>query len=142
VCAAAPVWHAFGRLGCLLAGCCYGRPTDVRWAVAFNDPASAVPEVWRGLPLHPVQLYEAAGEAVIALALWRLVERGDGSRPGVVAAAYFAAYGVLRFLIEPYRGDSVALGAIGLTAGQGLGVLLAASAIALLTWRSACTRPS
>lgn len=42
VCAAAPLWHAFGRLGCFMAGCCFGRPTDEPWGVVFRDPASMI----------------------------------------------------------------------------------------------------
>ena len=142
VCVMAPLGHVFGRFGCLLAGCCHGRPTDVPWAIRFTDPASQVPQVWLGVPLHPTQLYEAAGNAVIALCLYQLLKRTENGRPGLVAASYFAAYGVLRFFEEYYRGDTVPLGFLGLTAGQDLGVGLVAFSIGLLTWRYSCTRPS
>ncbi len=144
ICVMAPFWHVFGRFGCLMAGCCEGRPSGVPWAIRFTDPRSQVPQAWLGVPLHPTQLYEAAGNALIAAALYRLLKRQEarGARPGVVAAAYFAAYGVMRFFEEYYRGDAVPLGLLGLTAGQGLGLGLVAFSLALLAWRSACSRRS
>jgi phosphatidylglycerol:prolipoprotein diacylglycerol transferase len=142
LCVVAPFWHVFGRLGCLLAGCCYGRPTDEPWGIRFTDPASQVPQVWLGVSLHPTQLYEALGNALIAAALYLLLKRTEKSRPGLVTAAYFASYGVLRFFEEFYRGDTVPLGFLGLTAGQGLGAGLVAAALVLLSWRSACIRRS
>ena len=57
--AAAPalaVGHAIGRIGCFLVGDDYGRPTDLPWAVAF--PKGLPPTT---VPVHPTQLYEAAG---------------------------------------------------------------------------------
>ncbi|MBI3565851.1 MAG: prolipoprotein diacylglyceryl transferase [Elusimicrobia bacterium] len=141
VCVMAPFWHVFGRLGCFLAGCCHGRPTSAPWAVTFRDPRAMVPPEWLGTPLHPAQLYEAVGDALIAAALYRLLVKTEGRAPGLVAAAYFAAYGVLRFSLEFYRGDTVPL-ALGLTAGQGLGLGLVAAALALLAGRSLCSRPS
>ena len=142
ICVMAPFWHVFGRAGCWLAGCCYGRPTDEPWGIAFRDPRSLVPAPWLGVPLHPTQLYEAFGDAVIAAGLYLLLTRTENAPPGLVAAAYFASYGVLRFFEEFYRGDTVPLGALGLTAGQGLGVGLVAFSLALTAWRSACSRPS
>ncbi|HPQ38936.1 MAG TPA: prolipoprotein diacylglyceryl transferase, partial [bacterium] len=51
---AIPLAHAFGRLGCFMAGCCYGEQCDLPWAVTFNDPHTLAP---RGVALHPTQLY-------------------------------------------------------------------------------------
>ena len=69
--------YMVGRLGCLAAGCCYGRPTDVAWAITFTDPAAAV-NVGTPLnvPLHPTQLYEAAAGLVIFLLLMAFERRG------------------------------------------------------------------
>ncbi len=142
VCVMAPLGHMFGRFGCLLAGCCHGRPTDVPWAITFTDPRSQVPQVWLGVPLHPTQLYEAACNGVLAIVLYKCLVRWEHEAPGRVAAAYFAAYGVVRFFEEYYRGDTVPLGVLGLTAGQGLGLGLVAFSIALMVWRKKCSRPS
>jgi phosphatidylglycerol:prolipoprotein diacylglycerol transferase len=97
--AAAPalaIGHAIGRIGCFLVGDDYGRPTNVPWGVAF--PKGLPPTT---VPVHPTQLYEAAGLAVIA---WLLIR---WRRRGVADAAVFARYlvlaGALRFAIEFVR---------------------------------------
>ena len=98
--------HIVGRLGCLLAGCCFGRPTSVPWAITFRDPA-AMANVGTPLnvPLHPTQLYEAGAEALI-LAFLLLFERRGRPFPGRTFWTYLLLYGVTRFAIEFYRGDS------------------------------------
>ncbi|MDE2039456.1 MAG: prolipoprotein diacylglyceryl transferase [Elusimicrobia bacterium] len=148
VCQAAPVWHAFGRLGCFAAGCCYGLPTSMPWGVTFTDPRAMIDPRLLGRPVHPTQLYEALGELVIAALLYRFVLRAveEGRQPaGSVAAAYFVGYACLRFVVEFFRGDTVALAWLGLTAAQGLCLLLAASALAFhvhnrRNFKSPCTR--
>jgi phosphatidylglycerol:prolipoprotein diacylglycerol transferase len=142
LCVMAPLGHTFGRFGCLLAGCCHGRPTDEPWGIVFTDPRSQVPQVWLGVPLHPTQLYEAFGNAVIAACLYQVLKRTENGRPGLVVAMYFASYGILRFFEEFYRGDTVPLHFLGLTAGQGLGIGLVVFAIALQVWRTVCIRRS
>lgn len=137
VCWMAPLGHAFGRLGCFLAGCCHGKPTDWAWGVTFTDPRAMVPARWLGAPLHPTQLVEAAADLAIAAALWPVLKRGH--RPGgVVTGLYFLAYGFLRFAVEPLRGDTLpGLGA--LTVGQGLGLGLMGAGAATLAWRKRCS---
>jgi phosphatidylglycerol:prolipoprotein diacylglycerol transferase len=88
--------HAVGRIGCFLVGDDYGRPTDLPWGVAF--PKGLPPTF---VPVHPTQLYEAAGLALIAWVLirWRRVHVPDR----VVFARYLMLAGSLRFLIEFVR---------------------------------------
>lgn len=92
--------HAFGRLGCFLGGCCYGRPWDGPWAVVFAHPLA--PAAYPSVPRHPVQLYEAAGLVVLGLvwAVWR-----PSGPPGTRALSYVVAYGALRCVTELFRGD-------------------------------------
>lgn len=130
-----PAWHVPGRLGCLLAGCCHGRPTDVPWAVVFTDPAAMVPRRLLGVPLHPTQLYESFAELVIAAALYPLLNK----KPGTVTAAYFMTYGVLRWFLENYRGDGVPAG--WFSAGQLLGMGLFGAG-AMVLWYTRCIRRS
>lgn len=134
VCQVAPFWHAFGRLGCFAAGCCFGVPTDRPWGVRFTDPRSMVPSNLLGVPIHPTQLYEAAGNLLIAAGLYvfalRPLEKGK-LRPGVLAGWYFLSYGVLRFFEEFYRGDIVPTPFFGLTAAQEFSLGLAALAVAV-----------
>ena len=97
--AAAPalaIGHAIGRIGCFLVGDDYGRPTDLPWAVAF--PRGLPPTT---VPVHPTQLYEAAGLAVIAWLLirWRRSDVSDAE----VFARYLVLAGSLRFAIEFVR---------------------------------------
>jgi phosphatidylglycerol---prolipoprotein diacylglyceryl transferase len=108
------VGHAFGRLGCFAAGCCFGKETS--WQVGVPFPhgsvafdvlgrAGAIPPGAREtLPLHPTQLYEAAGEAVIFAVLWAASPRLR-RRPGALLVLYLGLYAALRFVVEIFRGD-------------------------------------
>jgi phosphatidylglycerol:prolipoprotein diacylglycerol transferase len=97
--AAAPalaIGHAIGRIGCFMVGDDYGRPTDLPWGVAFPRglPPTAV-------PVHPTQLYETAGLALIA---WLLIGwRRAGAADAIVFGRYLVLAGALRFLIEFIR---------------------------------------
>src|SRR5687767_2282380 len=97
--------HVVGRFGCLLAGCCYGRPTDVPWAITFTDPLAAqnvgTP---LGIPLHPTQLYDAGAELIILGALL-FTERKGKPFAGRTFWLYLLLYAISRFIIEFYRGD-------------------------------------
>lgn len=99
---AAALGHAIGRLGCFLAGCCWGRPSSLPWAVTFTDPAANnLVGVPLGVALHPTQLYESAAEAVIFAVLWRRFSR---PRPrGSILALYLLLYPGFRFAVEFLR---------------------------------------
>jgi phosphatidylglycerol:prolipoprotein diacylglycerol transferase len=86
--------HVVGRLGCLLAGCCFGRQTTVPWAISFHDPqAFAVAGTPLGVPLHPTQLYEAGAEALILVFLLAFERRGR-QFPGRTFWTYMLRNGV------------------------------------------------
>jgi phosphatidylglycerol:prolipoprotein diacylglycerol transferase len=144
VCQAAPFWHFFGRLGCLAAGCCFGRPPkgSLPWAVTFTDPRSLISPELLGRPVHPAQLYEAFGNLLIAALLFVFIlpriESGR-LRPGTLCAGYLGSYAILRFLLEFYRGDTVVL-PLGLTAAQAfcLGLLVFASVLWASVRRKQC----
>lgn len=96
--------HIIGRLGCFAAGCCYGRPTDRPWGVTFTDPIAHLQSgTPLGVPLHPTQLYEAATNTLIFLAVLWLFRRK--SFDGQVLGAYFFLYGVARYFLEFFRDD-------------------------------------
>jgi phosphatidylglycerol:prolipoprotein diacylglycerol transferase len=82
---------AVGRLGCFVAGCCYGVPTSLPWGVDFGD----------GVPRHPTQLYEAAFHGLMAFGLHRL--REQGRYPRQLMKLYILSYLVYRFLTEFIR---------------------------------------
>jgi phosphatidylglycerol:prolipoprotein diacylglycerol transferase len=96
--------QAIGRLGCFAAGCCFGTPSNVIWAVTFHDEgARALVGVPLGIPLHPSQLYESLG--VFILLAWLLNVLKRRRFPGQVFVFYLFGYSVLRFCLEFMRGD-------------------------------------
>jgi phosphatidylglycerol:prolipoprotein diacylglycerol transferase len=95
--------HAFGRVGCLAAGCCYGKPTGVPWGIRLDS--DLVDFQLRGIPLHPTQLYESTALFILfAGMIWLFRHR---KFDGQVGLTYFLLYPVIRSIIEVYRGDSV-----------------------------------
>ena len=119
---ALPMGHALGRLGCLGAGCCYGRPTTLPWGVVLGgSPESSTPERWWGVPLHPTQVYESLANAAICLFLLKvLLPRAKRKElvPGTVFLAYVLLYSLARFVVEFYRGDDRGGFLLGLSVSQ------------------------
>ena len=153
---AVPVGQAFGRVGCLLNGCCYGRPSDSCLAVSY--PPFSIPYMEqiqagllgkgaaRSLPVLPSQLVEAAGCVLLFLALQWLYRRLNPLAPaepahpraGLVLAAYLAGYGILRFLVETTRADERAHpfgGPLTISQAISVGCLLLAAALAAIALR-------
>ena len=98
--------HVIGRLGCLFAGCCFGRTTNVPWGITFdNEFARQNVGTPLNVPLHPTQLYEAGAELLI-LGLLLALERRGRAFPGRTFWTYMLVYGISRFIIEFYRGDA------------------------------------
>ena len=128
--------HVTGRLGCLAAGCCYGRPTDVPWAVVFTNPlAAANVGTPLGIPLHPTQIYEA-GAALLILILLLATERRGRPFPGRTFWSYMFLYAVSRYIIEIYRGDPRGT-VLGLwSTSQFISLVLAPLSLAMLFWLS------
>ena len=125
--------HVVGRLGCLFAGCCYGKPTSVPWAITFTDPfAAANVGTPLNVPLHPTQVYEAGAEALILLVLLGTENRGR-RYPGRTFWLYILLYSISRYVIEIYRGDP--RGAIGIfSTSQFISLVLAPLAIGMLLY--------
>ena len=97
--------QAIGRIGCLMAGDDYGRPTHMPWAVTFTDPdAATIGGAPLGAPLHPVQAYESVVCALLFVLLIRILRRKGFH--GEVILAYTALYAIARFVLEFFRGDS------------------------------------
>jgi phosphatidylglycerol:prolipoprotein diacylglycerol transferase len=94
-----PFTHAFGRVGCFLAGCCHGSGTDVPWAVTFEAGMGL-----RGIALHPTQLYEAGANLLIFAALWCLSARRTLA-PGLLFGLTLTLTGISRIATEFFRGD-------------------------------------
>jgi len=124
--------HIVGRMGCLLAGCCFGRPTSMPWAITFTNPqAAANAATPLGIPLHPTQLYEAGAELLILIFLLLWERRGIGF-PGRTFWSYLLLYGVSRFAIEFYRGDSRGMVFDTLSTSQFVSIVLVPLSIIML----------
>jgi phosphatidylglycerol:prolipoprotein diacylglycerol transferase len=127
-----PLGLGFGRMGCLLAGCCFGKPWESRLAVVFpaNSPASdaqskakeLASSALESLPVHPTQLYESAASLAIAGFLI-FYFHGKKRYDGQVFLAFVALYSIVRFAIEFVRADDRG-GLLGLSTSQLVGLLL------------------
>lgn len=98
-----PIIVFFVRLGCLLIGCCYGKPTDFVLHLRF-PPGSTAYYFLRDAPLHATQPYFMAN-AVIAFCFLRWLAKRQ-QFPGQITAAFLLYYGISRFFIEFLRGDA------------------------------------
>lgn len=128
--------HVVGRLGCFLAGCCYGHETDVPWAVTFTNPlAQENVGTPLGIPLHPTQLYEAGAELVILGLLLALEHKG---RPfhGRTFWGYMLVYGLSRFVIEFFRGDPRGMVFGNISTSQFISLCIVPLSIVMLYWLS------
>jgi phosphatidylglycerol:prolipoprotein diacylglycerol transferase len=122
--------QAIGRVGCLMAGDDYGRPTSVPWAVTFTDPdAATIGGAPLGVPLHPVQLYESVVCLVLFAVLVRLARRRHVE--GDMIIAYTWLYAAARFVLEFFRGDADRGFVFGglLSTSQFIGIACAACAL-------------
>ncbi len=96
--------HAFGRLGCFSAGCCYGKEINCPISVTFTNPiAHQHTGVPLGVPLFPTQLAEAIFNFANFLFLFYLLRKKV--KEGKVFSFYILNYSIWRFIIEFFRGD-------------------------------------
>lgn len=136
----------FGRMGCFLAGCCFGKRTDMPWGVHFPVYSDAWQRhielykdeimaqhaqtgVWESLSVHPTQLYELFGSLAIAAFLW-FYRRKRIQYEGQATATFLIAYSVLRFIIEIWRDDD--RGGVWLSTSQWISVPLVCLGIYLI----------
>ena len=128
--------HAIGRLGCLMAGCCWGSECQRPWAITFTNPdAHELTGVPLGVPLHPAQLYESMAELFIFAFLYKRFHRVH--RNGDIIGWYLVLYSSVRFVVEFFRNHEQNLvGGLSLTQWISLGTLLA-GALLLLRPRTA-----
>ncbi len=129
----APLAHAIGRIGCFCAGCCYGKPTDLPWGVAFSDPDTLARPI--GVPLHPTQLYASLTNFLIFGLLLFLFLRGRLA--GRLILVYLIVYGACRSVIEIFRGDPRGTLIVDfLSTSQTIGLTAAVIAAAVLLWQT------
>ena len=135
-----PLAHAFGRVGCVLNGCCFGRLHE-NWP-AIRYPSGSL--AWwqhlhmdmidrsalQSMPVHPVQLYESICNLLIYVLLVLVYRRHR--RAGIVAATYLMVYPVVRFLLEFLRGDERLRYGTPLSVAQYMSILLFACGCAIM----------
>lgn len=134
--------QAIGRIGCLMAGCCWGSRCELPWAVTYSDPAAAANVgTPLGVPLHPYPAYEALFDLALFAGLELLFRRRPTA--GRVFATYLAGYGAGRFLLEWTRGDAargfLLSGALSTSQAIGLGMIVLGLAIHLQLSRRRAT---
>jgi len=92
--------HAVGRIGCLFAGCCYGKVCDLPIAIKFTNSDSLAP---LNVFLHPTQVYSMISNLIIFFTLLWLQKRKKFD--GMVFLIYIILYSLFRSIIEFFRGD-------------------------------------
>lgn len=127
--------HGFGRIGCFMQGCCFGKPAPADCAFAvhfpwtqenFGDFSTLNAGHGTTFGLYPTQLMESAGNFLICIVLLLLFKRFR--KPGQIAGIYMILYAVMRFSIEFIRGDNGS----PLTTSQNIALFLMAPLGALL----------
>lgn len=119
--------QAFGRIGCLLAGCCYGAETTSAFHIVFTSSDYAPNNVW----LYPTQIMSAMLNLLNFVLLTQVIARLT-KKKGVVTACYLIFYSIGRFVIEFFRGD-LERGAVGaLSTSQFISIFILIAGITLL----------
>jgi len=121
----------FGRIGCLLNGCCFGRPTDLPWAITFTNPlAHDLSGTPTNVPLHPTEIYDALLNLGLYVFLAWLFRHKKFN--GQIFATYLVGYAITRSITEYFRGDYTNLHYhFGLTPAQWVGVPIFIAGLAL-----------
>lgn len=114
------IGHAIGRIGCFLAGCCYGSVCHLPWSVHMH-----------GRDIHPVQLYESfLLMGLGALSIWAIKKEIAGYK---IVLSYLISYSIVRFIVEFFRGDLIrGIYWMGLSTSQMVSIALVIAAT--VTW--------
>lgn len=140
----APLLQSIARLGCLFAGCCFGKPTHLPWGIVYENYDSLAP---LHVILHPTQIYSSlilAGNFIILLCFDRFYNKNslhhNIKKPGQILALYIILISLERFFVDFLRGDQEFFenpGIFGnLSMQQVLALFLFLGAIAMLTFIS------
>jgi phosphatidylglycerol---prolipoprotein diacylglyceryl transferase len=119
---------ALGRIGCFLAGCCYGKPCPTEW-YTVRFPAS---HATHGHAVVPVQLMESLGALLLLVLIYALEKRYSASNKvhGLASGTFFLGYAILRFILETQRGDAILMQAF--SASQWMSLAMGVVGIFLL----------
>lgn len=122
--------HAIGRIGCFFAGCCYGKVSNLPFAVMFNDKYSSAV---RGVNLHPTQLYESITNFLLFIFL-HFYSKKNNRMVGVSLAIYLVSYAITRFTIEFFRDDYRGMHYFGFSISQIISIFLFIVGV-LIIWK-------
>ena len=122
--------QGFGRIGCFLAGCCYGRETDSALGIVFHNSSYAP----NGVKLLPTQLISSGLDFLLCAVLILLDRKKKGD--GQIAGAYLVLYSIGRFILEFYRGDLIRGNVGALTTSQFIAVFVALAGVILIAARN------
>ncbi len=112
------IGHGIARMGCFFAGCCYGKPCDLPWAITFTNPLSVAP---LGIPLHPSQIYSVINNLFIFIFIMWF--RKHTKFKGQLFWTYVILYAITRSIIELFRDDP---------RGSILGIVTTSQAVAIV----------
>ena len=127
--------YVFGRIGCLLNGCCYGRACDLPWAIRFPADNPLHPPT---TPVHPTEIYDSLLNLGLYLALAWMYRRKKFD--GQIFALYLMCYAVTRSFVEMFRGDyDEAHQHGGLTPAHLVSIGTFATGLLLFFWRRHCS---
>lgn len=121
-----PLFHAFGRVGCFLSGCCYGKETASALGIVYRNSPSAP----NGVALLPVQLFEAAGNLLLFILLTVLLLKDV--RAEIMSGVYLMLYPLMRFILEFYRGDEIRGIFFGMSTSQWISIGLFTAGLMLI----------
>ena len=94
------IGQCIGRIGCFMAGCCYGKPTDLKWSVTFTHTHALCP---LNIPLHPVQLYSSISGLIIFGVVMLLYSKRKFE--GQIFLWFLILHSTARLALERFRGD-------------------------------------
>lgn len=123
-----PLFHAFGRIGCFLAGCCYGMESEVGFTYHYSVVESA-----NGVCRFPIQLVESAENFILCAVLVAILCKYKNMKHGTLIWIYGLTYPVIRFINEFFRGDFNERGYFGvLSTSQWISVMIFVFSLVML----------
>ena len=120
--------QGFGRIGCLLAGCCYGMKYDGIFSITFKNSSFAP----NNIGLFPSQIFSSLYDFMSGVLLLILYNKSKNRNKGFIASMYLILYGVGRFIIEFFRGDLARGFVLVLSTSQFISIFVTISGIIIL----------
>jgi phosphatidylglycerol:prolipoprotein diacylglycerol transferase len=99
-----PLLHSISRIGCFMAGCCYGMPTNKIWGIIYTHPDVCVPIELKNIAIHPTQIYSSLMLMVVFLLMY-YVFRNRFTKPGQLISIFLMLSSTERFMIDFWRAD-------------------------------------